>query len=182
MAENEPRPKPATKGKRGGRRAGAGRKPTKVTEASVQLDAAVDAAIGGFALDLVANLKRLADGGYPRVVETLEPAATVTRVDVVRDKDGNPTFDARGNPVTAEQPAFPDAEPGAMVVTRRVVEVADGDRAANEYLLNRRLGKPRQAVELSGPDGGPVPVSIEAAIDFIYGDGPRPGSMPDDGG
>ena len=157
------------KSKRGGKRAGAGRKTAEQVKARQDLNAAVDGVIGEMALDLVANLKRLADGGYKRVTLTEEPAATITRVDVVRDKDGNPTFDARGNPVTAEQPAFPQAEPGEMVVTRRVVEVADGDRAANEYLLNRRLGKPKQAVELSGPDGGSIPVSIESAIDKIYG-------------
>ena len=159
------------KSKRGGSRSGAGRKTAEQTKARQDLNAAVDGLIGEMALDLVANLKRLADGGYKRVTLTEEPAATITRVDVVRDKDGNPTFDGRGNPVTAEQPAFPDAKPDAMVVTRRVVEVADGDRAANEYLLNRRLGKPKQAVELSGPDGGAIPVSLEAAIDKLYGGG-----------
>lgn len=30
------------------------------------------------------------------------------------------------------------------------------DRRANEYLIDRVLGKPRQAVEHSGPDGGPI--------------------------
>ena len=156
--------------KRGGKRVGAGPKTKAATLARQDLNAAVDGLITDMALDLVGNLKRLADGGYKRVTVTEEPAATITRVDVVRDKDGNPQFDARGNPVTAEQPAFPDAKADEMVVTKRVVEVADGDRAANEYLLNRRLGKPKQAVELSGPDGGAIPMSMESAIDKIYGE------------
>ncbi len=155
--------------KRGGKRAGAGRKTAEQTKARQDLNAAVDGVIGEMALDLVANLKRLSDGGYQRVAVTEEPAASIVREDVVRDKDGNPMFDARGNPVTAKQPAFPKAEAGEMVITRRVTEIADGDRAANEYLLNRRLGKPKQAVEVSGPDGGAIPMSIESAIDKIYG-------------
>ena len=164
--------KPAKKApsKRGGRRAGAGRKPTKVTKTTRELEASVDGLIAPMVPELVANLKRLADGGYKRVTETLEPAASVVREDLVRDKDGNPTFDARGLPVTAKQPAFPDAKPGDLVVVKRVVEVADADRQANEYLLNRRLGKPRQAVELSGPDGAPISVTMEAALDLIYGE------------
>lgn len=170
-AQSKPESKPSG---RGGRRAGAGRKTAEQIKARQDLNSAVDGVIGEMALDLVANLKRLADGGYKRVTVTEEPAASITRVDVVRDKDGNPTFDARGNPVTAEQPAYPDAKAGEMVVTKRVVEVADGDRAANEYLLNRRLGKPKQAVELSGPDGSAIPVSIEAALDKVYGEAEPP--------
>ena len=162
-------PKPPTK-QWGGRRTSAGRKPTEVTRTSIELDKAVNGIIGDMALDLVANLKRLADGGYQRVTETLEPAAEMMRDALVRDADGNPRFEADGRPMMAKQPLYPNAKPGEMVVTKRVVEVVDGDRAANEYLLNRRFGKPKQAVELSGPDGVAIPVSIEAAIEFIYGE------------
>ena len=61
------------------------------------------------------------------------------------------------------------AADGTLLESKRVVEVAAPDRAANEYLLNRRLGKPKQAVELSGKEGEPIPVSIEMAIGQIYG-------------
>ncbi len=30
------------------------------------------------------------------------------------------------------------------------------DRASNEYLINRIMGKPTEIQEISGPDGGPV--------------------------
>lgn len=152
------------------RRPGGGRKPSNVAQARAELATSVEDTLTYMVPGCIANLKRLADGGYERVTQTFELAATITREDVVRDKDGNPTFDSRGNVVIGKQPAFPDAQPGELVLTRRVVEVADADRAANEYLINRRLGRPKQAVELSGPDGAPIPVSIEAAIDLIYGE------------
>lgn len=44
MAENEPRPKPVTEGKRGGHRAGAGRKPTRATRDARAVADAVDRA------------------------------------------------------------------------------------------------------------------------------------------
>lgn len=123
------------KSNRGGSRSNAGRKPTATVQAQRDLNSAVDALIGAEVPKILANLFRLANGGYERVTVTEE-----------RD------------PVTNE-----------MVETKRVVEVADADRAANEYLLNRRLGKPKQAVEVSGPDGAPISVSIESAIEKLYG-------------
>ncbi|WP_422928545.1 hypothetical protein [Singulisphaera sp. PoT] len=49
------------------------------------------------------------------------------------------------------------------------------DFKANEYLLNRILGKPTEAIEISGPDGGGVPLTVafESAVAKIYGD-PKP--------
>lgn len=152
------------------RRPGAGRKTTDVAKVRAELAASVDDQLTYLVPQCITNLKRLADGGYERVTQTFELAVHLTREDVVRDKDGNPTFDSRGNIVIARQPVYPDAQAGDLVVTKRVVEVADGDRAANEYLINRRLGKPKQAVEVSGPDGGAIPVSIESAIAKIYGE------------
>lgn len=45
-----------------------------------------------------------------------------------------------------------------------------GDRQANEYLINRLLGRPAEKVEHSGPDGGPVPLAFAVALVKVYGD------------
>lgn len=44
------------------------------------------------------------------------------------------------------------------------------DRAANEYLINRILGKPTERQEMSGPDGGAIPVAFNGLLDKVYGD------------
>lgn len=43
------------------------------------------------------------------------------------------------------------------------------DRQANEYLINRIIGKPVDKREISGPEGGSIPVSIMSAIEQVYG-------------
>ena len=169
MAKKTSTSKAKTTGKRT-RKPGAGRKPNDVVKLRAELAATVDNTLTYMVPGCITNLKRLADGGYERVTQTFELASTIIRDDVVRAADGNPILDSRGNIVIARQPAFPNAKPDDLVLVKRVVEVADADRAANEYLINRRLGKPKQALELSGPDGGAIPVSIESAIDKIYGD------------
>lgn len=57
--------------------------------------------------------------------------------------------------------------PGLMVLVERKREVAEPDRAANEYLVNRLLGRPKQAVEHSGPDGAPM--AFESVVAKFYG-------------
>lgn len=44
------------------------------------------------------------------------------------------------------------------------------DRAANEYLINRILGKPTDRQEHSGPDGNPIPVGFNQMLGRVYGD------------
>lgn len=46
----------------------------------------------------------------------------------------------------------------------RMVFKRPPDRQANEYLINRVMGKPTERQELSGPDRGPIPVET-----FDYG-------------
>lgn len=44
------------------------------------------------------------------------------------------------------------------------------DRQANEYLINRILGKPIERAEISGADGGPIqltPVDYRAGLDAL---------------
>lgn len=48
----------------------------------------------------------------------------------------------------------PDGEP--MLIERKV-ETAEPDRGANEYLINRLLGRPIQGVEHSGKDDKDLP-------------------------
>jgi hypothetical protein len=47
--------------------------------------------------------------------------------------------------------------------------VCPPDRQACEYLLNQAIGKPTERKEIGGPEGGPIPVSVQGAIDKIYG-------------
>lgn len=119
------------------RKPGDGLKISDVARARAELAASVDDMLTHLVPGCVTNLKRLADGGYERVTQTFELAVNITRDAVVRDKDGNPTFDSRGNVVITKQPAFPDAKPTDLLLVKRVVEIADADRAANEYLINR---------------------------------------------
>lgn len=47
------------------------------------------------------------------------------------------------------------------------------DRAANEYLINRILGKPIERQEIAGADGGPIqlaPVDYRAGLDALKPD------------
>lgn len=59
---------------------------------------------------------------------------------------------------------------GIMTLTERKISTAEPDRAANQYLIDRALGKPKQAVEMAGPDGGAIPFSVEQAIAKVYGE------------
>lgn len=49
------------------------------------------------------------------------------------------------------------------------LQAARGDRHAFKLLMAYAYGTPVQRSEISGPDGGAIPVSIEAALDRIYG-------------
>ena len=68
----------------------------------------------------------------------------------------------------------------------KLVELANGyqgeppDRVACIYIIDRVLGKPRQAVELAGKDGGAIPLALafEAAIAKVYGQ-PEPEPEPE---
>ena len=57
--------------------------------------------------------------------------------------------------VTVQEPT---PQGGTKVYTRAP------DRQANEYLLNRIIGKPTEAIEVSGPDGGPIPIQTVEVV------------------
>jgi hypothetical protein len=52
------------------------------------------------------------------------------------------------------------------IVGVRMVYQRPPDRAANEYLINRIMGKPTERKELSGPDGEPLFKAYEATDAF----------------
>lgn len=109
----------------------------------------------------IENLEQLADGGYQRVTEKWEPAGLILIDLPVRDSKGDPVKDDDGKVIVAKQPAFPNAAPDALVLVQRTTEIADRDRAANIYLVDRIMGKPTQRAELGGPDGGPLDLTVK---------------------
>jgi hypothetical protein len=47
---------------------------------------------------------------------------------------------------------------------KRIVYQRPPDRQANEYLINRILGKPTERSEISGPDGAPLIPTIREVV------------------
>lgn len=91
--------------------------------------------------ELIDNMLRLASGGYERVEETWAPAGSLY---VGSGKDA--------------MPMYPDLPPDQLVLVKRTVSIADKDRAANQYLIDRIMGKPTERQEVTGPEGGAVEV------------------------
>ncbi len=92
---------------------------------------------------LIENMLHLAHGGYERIEEEWQPAGLVYV--------GSGEFARR---------AFPELEPDAPVLVKRKRSIADKDRQANEYLINRIMGKPIERQEIGGVDGGLIEVSF----------------------
>lgn len=93
--------------------------------------------------ELVDNMLHLANGGYERVEEQWTPAGSL--------------FIGSGEWM---RPMYPGLDPDELVLVKRTTSVADKDRAANEYLINRILGKPIERQEIGGVDGGIIEVSF----------------------
>lgn len=105
---------------------------------------------------LIENMLHLAHGGYERVEEEWQPAGLVYV--------GSGEFARR---------AFPDLPTNELVMVKRKASIADKDRQANEYLINRILGKPIERQEIAGADGGPIqltPVDYRAGLDALKPD------------
>lgn len=130
--------------RRGGARPNSGPKPKPTNQLITDVNAVCLARTTKWLPELLDNLKKLADGGYERVEQKFE-RQTIVPPRGALDIDG--------------KPILPYEE---MVLIEQKVEVAEPDRAANEYLINRLLGKPTERKELSGPDGG----SIKAYVGF----------------
>ena len=142
----------------GGARPGAGRKAKaeKYADQIAQTEDRIADRLG----DRVAALELLADGGYEQVQEFWEPAGPIQISKMLETKEGT---------IRVTELAFPELPPDKLVCIRRTRSYAAPDRAANIYLIDRILGKPTQQTELSGPDGGAIPVTIEDTIARIYG-------------
>jgi hypothetical protein len=82
---------------------------------------------------LIDNMLHLADGGYERVEEEWQPAGSLWI--------GSGEF---------ARPMYPELAPDELVLVKRKVSIADKDRAANIYLVDRIMGKPTERKELSG--------------------------------
>ena len=125
----------------GGRRPGAGR-PRKADKFAGAI-AKAEKRIADRLPELIDNMFSLANGGYERVEEQWAPAGSLWI----------------GSGDSARR-MFPELKAGDMVMVKRTVSVADKDRAANEYLINRILGKPIERQEIGGVDGGLIEVSF----------------------
>jgi hypothetical protein len=116
-------------GPNGGARPRAGRKPKKTKYELTATEA--ENKIVDHLPAILDNLIYLANGGYERVEEEWQPAGLVT---IGSGEEW--------------QKAYPDKDPDELVLVKRKVSVADKDRAANIYLVDRILGKPTQKQDI----------------------------------
>lgn len=129
-------------GRSGGTRPGAGRKPR--SERFARPIAAAEKRIADRLPEVLSNQFVLALGGGERTEEEWAPAGTVM-------VDGFETeTDEAGNVrkvVKVRKPAFPALPPDELVLVKRKVVGLGPDAPANQYLIDRILGKPAQSVE-----------------------------------
>jgi hypothetical protein len=122
-------------GPNGGARPRAGRKPKKTKYELTATEA--ENKIVDHLPAILDNLIYLANGGYERVEEEWQPAGMVTLTKHDEEKDK-----------FYQVQAFPEKDPDELVLVKRKVSVADKDRAANIYLIDRILGKPTQKQDI----------------------------------
>ncbi len=134
----------------GGARPGAGR-PAKADKYEPEITA-TERKIADRLPELLEREFDLATGGAERVECLYELALGIT----VDSHAENPS----GVVVKVKKQLFPHAEPDEMVLVSRKVITPEPDRAAIEYLIDRILGKPTASVEMSGPDGGDIPLPV----------------------
>lgn len=125
----------------GGARPGAGRKP-KRERYERQWTAFEDCAANDLP-QRYAAMTLLADGGFEEVEEEYLPAGLV--------------FVGTGEWATL---AFPELPPEQLVCVKQKKRVAAPDRKANEYLVDRILGRPTQHTEWTGEDGAPIALRL----------------------
>src|SRR5579871_7390 len=114
------------KGRSGGRRPGAGRRP-KAERYAAQIGR-VEQQIADNLETLLTELLRLAKGGYERVEREYQSAGTVLidRYEPILDVEGKPT----GKTLRRKVSAYPNLAPHRLVMVKRKVMTVDGDRAA----------------------------------------------------
>jgi hypothetical protein len=147
----------------GGARPGSGPKPR--SQRFARPIAAAEKRVADWLPHLIETMKSLADGGTLRTEEKWVSAGSVTVEGILVDEK-------TGRARRVKVPAFPDLPPDAMVlVERRTITLAP-DARANEYLIDRIMGRPVQKEELSGPDGTAIALDFRGAIVKIYGNAP----------
>ncbi len=145
----------------GGARDGAGRKSkAEVYKSEIQTfnDACAQSLRQRFdALDALAE-------GAERTEERYELALSLT----VDDTEMNPS----GVVVKIKRQLFPHAGPDEMKLVERKVVTLEPDRAANEYLVDRVMGKPVQQVDLPEDSnvGGALLETFGGSLVKAYGD------------
>jgi hypothetical protein len=126
----------------GGQRAGAGRKAKRIKFAGPV--GKLDKKLAAHVEKAAENLIFLANGGYDKGHEVWKPAGAmqIVRTEMVHDDKGNPKI------LRHLEPMFPDIEDQTtLVCVHRQVEIAEPDRAANEYIIDRIAGRPSQMEE-----------------------------------
>lgn len=159
-------------GQHGGPRPNSGRKPN-----AVKYEEPIASFHDRAAEDFEATyekLRQLADGKALRFETKRQPAGTIFRKDVARDAKGVPIKDKNGKLTVIEVLVYPDLPAGQMVAVEEKQFVLPPDFKANELFVDRLCGKPKQAVEHSGEDGGPIPIELIAAIEKLYPGDPEP--------
>jgi hypothetical protein len=112
--------------------------------------------------ELIDNMFVLASGGYARVEEQWAPAGSL--------------WVGSGDSLRR---MYPEKELDELVLVRRTASIADRDRQANEYLINRIMGKPIERQEIGGADGGVIEVAFVNYRDGLAGPEIGPGEDSD---
>jgi hypothetical protein len=166
---------PTTPKPRGGKRPGAGRKTKAERNAGKTL--AIEEQIAAYAPTALASLKKLAEGVTVVTKQKYAAACTLKQKDVVRDKDGVPLpCPKTGKFIVIEALIFPNAGPDQMILVGEEKITGDLDFKANEYLLNRALGRPPETPTDSG-NGINIDEALEEAEAMAegYRDPDQPG-------
>lgn len=126
-------------GGHGGSRPGSGRKSKRVR--FPKESQSVDEKLAAQLDKSVRNLIKLANGGYMRKTRVMKMAGTITKpaFEVVTGPRGGKTV------IRKEVPALPDLAYETLVCVEERLEYADPDRAANEYIVDRIMGRPTTA-------------------------------------
>lgn len=127
----------------GGARPGSGRK-AKAEKFKLPI-ARAEKRIADRLPELIENMFVLANGGYERVEEQWAPA---------------------GSLYVGGGKMYPDLPDEELVLIKRTSSIADRDRAANQYLIDRIMGKPTERQEIAGAGGGAIEVR---AVDYRTG-------------
>lgn len=141
----------------GGARSGAGRKTKRIKFAGPV--GKLDKKLAAHQEKAAENLIKLADGGFNRGHEVWKPAGMVQIVET------EVVYTEKGAKVLRHlKPAFPDLDDDEMVCVERRVEIAEPDRAANEYIIDRIAGRPSQMEEGEDDKKSGAKVTEEARI------------------